>query len=56
MKRLVKNEKKFWSDIKHISWLTKTMIKSFLCGDMEGVRESWCWIKIHWYYTSTKLK
>ena len=47
--------KKIIDDIKHILWLSKLGLISFINGDINGVRESWLLIKMHWNYSSTKI-
>lgn len=42
-------------DWKLISWLFKNMIKQFYVGNIEGVKESWMWIKFHCHYKSKRI-
>lgn len=42
-------------DWKHISWLFRNMVKQFCIGNVEGVKESWMWIRIHCLYKSRKM-
>jgi hypothetical protein len=47
--------KDFINDIKHMSWLFKTMIISFVKGDFHEAKESYYLMKIHWNYKSKRI-
>ena len=51
--------KRIWNfdkqDMKHVGWLFKQLIVSFFKGDLDGVEESWMFIKLHCYYDSKKI-
>jgi hypothetical protein len=47
---------KFLSDVKHMSWLFRQMLKCiFIEHDLHEARECWFWIKILWNYQSRKI-
>jgi hypothetical protein len=54
--KFVKDQKRFFGDIKHISWLFKNAVECFIKGDKDGVDECLALIDLHWNYMSQKIK
>jgi hypothetical protein len=48
--------KKFLGDVRHVLWLFKRIVVNALNGDLNGSTEAWVLIKLHWNYTSKKIK
>jgi len=52
---MIVEHKKVWQDCKHILWLLKQTVTSFIKGDLYEAREAMFWMKIHWNYKSRKI-
>jgi hypothetical protein len=45
----------FLKSVKHMLWLIKIMILSFLKGDFKESLEASYWIRIHWHYRGKRM-
>lgn len=56
----MKTLKRIWNfdeqDMKHVGWLFKLMIKNFINGHFDAMKENWFWIKIHCTYDSERIE